>query len=222
MGARSESCWVRENAARAPKPTFVTANREQDQIDWAFAQLRRAPRFNDLLFGNFRMPMRICRQGVARPLWVRTATNQISELIELRGDLAARQFAGTLARIHFSKQPAVNFRCRAGEGRKSDGAMPVLERKLHGHAQRITVLRAVTIAAEPARIGFFKSGNELTRAERVISIGLSHPPCSVAAKRADWSRRKRARIQAPVYWERTWIPHRIARDWDRRPFRARH
>src|SRR5260221_12523480 len=57
--------------------------------------------------------------------------------------------------------------------------MPAFERKLHRHAEGITILRTMAVTAQPPCRRFLESGNELRRTETVKPVGrlvLHEPP----------------------------------------------
>src|SRR5260370_7073531 len=57
--------------------------------------------------------------------------------------------------------------------------MPAFERKLHRHAEGITILRTMEVTAQPPCRRFLESGNELRRTETVKPVGrlvLHEPP----------------------------------------------
>jgi hypothetical protein len=89
--------------------------------------------------------MRINWQRVACALRARTAADKVAELIKLAANLAARNLARALARIHVEKQALGHLGARAGKGRQRDRAMAILQRKLDRDAERIAVMRTVTV-----------------------------------------------------------------------------
>src|SRR5215470_8557644 len=97
---------------------------------------------------------------------MRSAADEIGQLVELRPDLAPRNLARALARIHVEEQARADLGSRAGEARERHRAMAVLERQLDRHAERIAVLRAMAIATQPARPGLVEGGTEFARAGR--------------------------------------------------------
>ena len=102
--------------------------------------------------------MRVGRQHIARALRTRAAADEVAQLIELGADLAAGDSARTLARIHVEKQTLGRLRAGAGEACEGDRAVAVLESELKRDAEGITILRAMTVAAEPPRRRFLECG----------------------------------------------------------------
>src|SRR5262249_41282082 len=134
------------------------------------ARLRRAPGFNDPLRRNPSAAMGVGRQRVARALRAGAAADEVAQLVELRANLAAVDLACALARRHVEKQALGHLRARAGEAGERDRAMAVLEGKLDRPPERIAVLRAMAVSAQPARRCLLECRQEFGGTEAVKGL----------------------------------------------------
>src|SRR4029077_6552136 len=90
--------------------------------------------------------------------------DQIAQLIELGHNFRLGVRAGDLlARIALCKQPLDDVGARTGETDKSHGAVAVFQRKSNADAERIAVLRTMTIGAQPLRAAALERLLELAR-----------------------------------------------------------
>src|SRR5262249_22497807 len=103
---------------------------------------------------------------------------EIAQLVELCANLAAGDLACALARRHVEKQALGHLRARAGEAGERDSAMAVLEGKLDRHTERIAVLRAMAVSAQPACRPLLDCGQKCGQTEAVKALGrlVVHQP----------------------------------------------
>src|SRR5262249_10692649 len=157
----------------------ASADWKQGPIDRPFAGLRWAPVLGDPAHLDRGIAGLVHGHGVGSALRARgctAAADQVGELIELGPHLAAVVLE-VLARFLLDEQVR-RFGAAAGEARERDGAVAVLQGELKADPDRIAVLRAVAVSAEPLRRGLVEGGLELGRGQPIVLLGelVLHQP----------------------------------------------
>ncbi len=154
---------------------IVAADRQQHGVDRPFAILRSAPGFAHRAVGDLRTAAGIDGQIVAGGDTAASAAHQIGELVELRTHGGVD---GAFTRLLVEEQSFGNFRTGTGKAHQGDGAMRIFQRQLQADAERIAILRAVAIGAEPARPGPVEGRRKFRRAQAIgqsLALVLQQP-----------------------------------------------
>ena len=123
-GKRSNRCEISKTlgqgkCCQCPEAHIIAADGHEHHVDRTLARLRRAPALADSLLRYVRAAMCVDRQRIARVMRAGAAAQKIAQLIKLRANLAAGDFARAFARIHINKETLGNVGTGAGEACKA-------------------------------------------------------------------------------------------------------